>query len=212
MACDEALITTTSVAVLRLFLWKGPWVSAGYFTDRGEATKARPDLPFCRRWTGGGVVAHDGDFTYSLIVPRRVSLGAIKPDKSYLLIHSALALALRARGVVAGLFSEKSPAAAECFAGAVQHDLVLGGTKIAGGAQRRTSHGLLHQGSVQCKTGLGRDFGIAFARALAVCVGEWTPPAGFEKSVEKLAMDKYASKEFLLGPRAAKDFTAGARA
>ncbi|MGA0175795.1 MAG: lipoyl protein ligase domain-containing protein [Chthoniobacterales bacterium] len=210
MACDEALLETGNAPILRIFRWKGPWVSAGYFADKDHAVRTHPEMPFCRRWTGGGIVVHDGDFTYSLVVPKGETLAALKPRRSYQVIHSALGRALRARCIGTDL-AEKSAPAAECFAGAVEHDLVNHGKKLAGGAQRRTRHGLLHQGSVQCQPLLDRSFGITLAGELALAVARWRPPADFEKKVRNLLAGKYASPRFLQGPGAAEDFTAPAR-
>ena len=70
MACDEALLADAEEAVLRVFRWSEPWVSAGYFVPWSEAQATRPDLPVCRRWTGGGVVVHEQDFTFALVAPR----------------------------------------------------------------------------------------------------------------------------------------------
>jgi lipoate-protein ligase A len=210
MACDEALLESAQTPVLRIFRWDGAWVSAGYFANTEDAKRMHPGRPFCRRWTGGGLVLHDGDFTYSLVVPSGEKLATIKAAESYNLIHSALARALREHGVETTASKKAARAGAECFAGAVQHDLLAGGAKIAGGAQRRTRRGLLHQGSVQCTTELGSDFGLTFARTLAESVGHWRSPAGFEARAEDLVGSKYAKKEFLQGPRARKSFTAAA--
>lgn len=210
MACDEVLLETAKAPVLRVFRWDGAWVSAGYFANKADAGRTRAELPFCRRWTGGGLVLHDGDFTYSLVVPGGERLATIKPSESYYVIHSTLARALREYGVETSMSEEESRAGGECFAGAVQNDLVAGGAKIAGGAQRRTRRGLLHQGSVQCEPKLGREFGLTLARTLAQSVGSWRPPAGFEGKVESLVRSKYATEEFLQGPRARKSFTEGA--
>lgn len=134
----------------------------------------------------------------------------MRPSESYQRIHLALAEALRSQGIEADLSQAQGPALGDCFAGAVKHDVMAGATKIAGGAQRRTRHGLLHQGSVQCAANLGPGFALALARTLAAFVEIWTPPSGLEEKVESLARKKYASPEFLRGPRAPKPFTADA--
>ena len=210
MACDEALLEAADRPVLRIFRWQGAWISAGCFTDLEEAMRARPGLPFCRRWTGGGVVVHDGDFTFALIAPRGEALAGMRTGETYRAIHRALAEALRDHGIETGLSATAQSAAVECFAGAVEHDLVIGGTKIAGGAQRRTRRGVLHQGSVQGLQGISRLLGETLARTMGTEVETWAPPSGFEERVEALAAEKYASPEFLRGPRKPKSFTAAA--
>ena len=103
-----------------------------------------------RRWTGGGIVDHRADWTYTLFVPRGFDLAEARGAESYRVIHAALVAALRAAGIEARLSGEMPPAVGgECFLQPVEHD-VLGasGLKLAGAGQRRTIRGLLHQGSV----------------------------------------------------------------
>ena len=201
MACDEVLVNLAEAPILRVFRWRSPWVSAGFFTAMEDAARAWPDLPVCRRWTGGGIVVHEGDFTFSLVVPRGARLAAERPGESYRLIHAALAEALRAQGYAAVLSDEAAGDSRECFVGAVEHDVVLDGRKLAGGAQRRTRRALLHQGSVQGAAKLSRAFGPVFAGTLAASVGDWCPPTGLEERVATLTREKYANPAFLRGGR-----------
>ena len=207
MACDEVLVNLAEAPILRVFRWRSPWVSAGFFTAMEDAARAWPDLPVCRRWTGGGIVVHEGDFTFSLVVPRGARLAAERPGESYRLIHAALAEALRAQGYAAVLSDEAAGDSRECFVGAVEHDVVLDGRKLAGGAQRRTRRALLHQGSVQGAAKLSRAFGPVFAGTLAASVGDWCPPTGLEERVATLTREKYANPAFLRGGRGSKVFT-----
>jgi len=194
MACDEVLLQMAAGAVLRVFRWSAPWVSIGYFPPWQET--AGTELPVCRRWTGGGVVVHREDFTFALAAPRTESWARLRPEESYRVVHAALAGALRAAGYAAAVSEAATPGGPACFAGPVRYDVVDGGRKIAGGAQRRTKRGLLHQGSVQ--TGkLGPDFGPALAGALAAETTTWTAPDGFEEAVCGLTRDRYAREEFL---------------
>lgn len=196
MACDEAILGTAEEAVLRVFRWSKPWVSAGYFVPWKEARGARPDLPVCRRWTGGGVVVHENDFTFALVAPRSETWSRLRPDESYRVLHEAATDALRAAGIDAAVFDGTAAGGAECFAGPVRYDVMRGGQKIAGGAQRRTKRGLLHQGSVQ-GTGLGADFAALMAAHLAGESAPWEAPDSFEKSVSALVREKYAREDFL---------------
>ena len=146
-------------------------------------------------------MVHEGDFTFSLVVPRGARLAAERPGESYRLIHAALAEALRAQGYAAVLSDEAAGDSRECFVGAVEHDVVLDGRKLAGGAQRRTRRALLHQGSVQGAAKLSRAFGPVFAGTLAASVGDWCPPTGLEERVATLTREKYANPAFLRGGR-----------
>jgi lipoate-protein ligase A len=196
MACDEAILGMAEAAVLRVFRWSEPWVSAGYFMPWKEARDARPDLPVCRRWTGGGVVVHENDFTFALAAPRSETWSRLRPDESYRLLHETATEALRAAGIDAAVFDGTAAGGAECFAGPVRYDVMRGGQKILGGAQRRTKRGLLHQGSVQ-GTGLGADFGMVMATHLAGESAPWDAPDSFESSVSALVREKYAREDFL---------------
>lgn len=197
MACDEALLRLTDRPVLRVFRWANPWISAGYFVPFDEAQAARPDLPVCRRWTGGGIVIHDNDFTFSLIAPRGEVFASQRPADSYRLLHEALAAALALTGCASSLADDRSSAGRECFAAPVQHDILCDGKKIAGGAQRRSKHGLLHQGSVQ-STNLGPEGGKLVAHAMAEKVAVLTQaPEEVEREAERLTLTKYANESFL---------------
>ncbi len=196
MACDEALLGCADKPVLRIFRWARPWVSAGYFVPLADAQAARPDLPVCRRWTGGGIVVHEGDFTFSLACPRIEPWAAMRPEESYHVLHEGLAGALRGAGIEATLVAGRHAGQRECFAGPVEHDVVAGNRKIAGGAQRRTKRGLLHQGSLQAMN-VARGFGSLLAGCLAAEVSEWAPPSPLEDETTRLTRKKYACDEFL---------------
>lgn len=208
MACDEAMLDLADRAVMRVFRWSRPWVSAGYFVPMSIAASIRPDLPVCRRWTGGGIVVHGGDFTFSLAVPAGAAHWGSRPAESYRKIHLAVAAALARQGTKAALTEGGESAADECFAAPVAHDVVCRGRKVAGGAQRRTRRGLLHQGSIQ-GVAAGPDFARVLAGCLAAKVEDWSPPAAWEDSARKLAREKYDNPDFLRGHRTAKNFTAG---
>ena len=164
MAVDEWLAETAAAPVLRSYRWTPGWGSFGYFVKRGDL----PDsgLRWVRRWTGGGIVDHREDWTYTLFIPRGHALAEARGAESYRIIHSAVVSALREGGRVAGLAGPSAPAAGgECFIQPVEHDVLDGaGKKIAGAGQRRSVRGLLHQGSV-ASSGPREQ---ALGRALAV--------------------------------------------
>jgi lipoate-protein ligase A len=150
MAVDEWLLETATAPVLRIYGWQGNWGSVGYFGKVAEARTAFPEIDWVRRWTGGGTVDHRADWTYTVVAPAGSALAGLRGTESYRILHTALADALAAEGIIAGLSSGADQTGAVlCFENPVGHDLIDDiGRKLAGAGQRRTRHGLLHQGSV----------------------------------------------------------------
>jgi lipoate-protein ligase A len=150
MAIDEWLLESCEVPTLRVYRWSGEWGSLGYFSKLASARSTFPDLQWVRRCTGGGVVDHRNDWTYTIIDPAEGPLAKARGDESYRLIHQALAAALGECSIVCRLSTgEEANDASACFKNPVRRDLVSAdGEKIAGAGQRRTQRGLLHQGSL----------------------------------------------------------------
>ena len=176
MAVDEWLLETAEVPLLRVYPWEGNWGSYGYFVPDTEAAESLAGLNRVRRWTGGGIVDHRNDWTYTLVIPRGEALAEMRGAESYRVIHLALAEALQAGGIaceVAG--ARSSMPGGDCFQRPVEYDLLgASGDKIAGAGQRRTVRGLLHQGSLALKgdDDLGRRLAGFLAREVsAVGIG-----------------------------------------
>jgi lipoate-protein ligase A len=171
MALDQALLETCVRPTLRIYGWKRPSLSFGYFGRYIEAEECAAGRELVRRWTGGGIVLHGEDLTYALIVPAdRAGLGSTT-IRIYQLVHEGLCLGLRRLGLSVDLLQQPAPKVSEaCFANPVRFDLVCDGRKIAGAAQRRTKQGLLQQGSVQIgleRPLLSRVFAESLARSIS---------------------------------------------
>ena len=69
MAVDEVLLFTADCPVFRSYSWIRPSVSFGYFTPWKVVVSQYAERDLVRRWTGGGIVEHGEDFTYSLVFP-----------------------------------------------------------------------------------------------------------------------------------------------
>lgn len=155
MAVDEWLLETAEMPVLRVYGWAGDWASLGYFGKMADARAAFPGVGRVRRWTGGGMVDHRADWTYTVVAPRGEPLAGWRGAESYRRIHAALAETLAAEGIAARLSAgHGETGAALCFENPVGHDLLgADGRKLAGAGQRRSRQGLLHQGSVAAACG-----------------------------------------------------------
>lgn len=172
MAVDEWLLEREEIPLLRVYDWLGDWVSLGYFGQRREAEAMMgKGVPLVRRATGGGIVDHRIDRTYSLVLPKACELARRRGTESYRAIHTVLAAALHMVGVEARLITEDSEHdSAACFEKSVAWDIADGeGNKLAGAGQRRTRSGLLHQGSVVVAADC-RDLFVALAEGVALKV------------------------------------------
>jgi lipoate-protein ligase A len=166
MAIDEALLETAASPTLRFYRWRGPALSFGYFGSYADVADQRSEREIVRRWTGGGVVPHGADLTYSVIIPASHPFFARSSLAIYSDLHDAIREALNENGITATLANAVSPKISEeCFANAVRADVISQGQKIAGAAHRRSRAGLLHQGSIQ-KAKLPDRFRNDLARAI----------------------------------------------
>jgi lipoate-protein ligase A len=199
MAADQAWLEQSTDAVLRVYRWERPTVTIGYAQSLPKLADALPGWPVVRRWTGGGVVLHENDFTYSVIVPAGHPWAETRPLDSYQIIHDSLAKALVSAG-----FSGCRLAGPEdlienpfCFVAPALHDVVRGKVKIAGAGQRRGKLGLLHQGSVQ-NVELEEDFWPRWAAQLASNVLiEPDMPAAMRARADELKTKRYDLSSWL---------------
>ena len=153
MAMDEALLEAAASLGqpgLRFYGWTEPAATFGYFQKFSDVEMAVLLRPLIRRPTGGGIVPHDADWTYSAIFPPGHEWHSLKAVESYRRVHDWLRLAFAELKVETELAPDcQKSMPGRCFAGHEQFDLLWRGKKIAGAAQRRNKLGLLIQGSVQ---------------------------------------------------------------
>ena len=197
MAVDEMLTEQVEGPMLRVYQWSEPTVTFGYFEKISDVQQTRPGAKWMRRWTGGGVVDHGCDFTYSLIVPTSHPLVQGRRAESYGIIHQAVADFVRKTCDIALELASVSIGDGEgCFQKPVPGDLLWNGRKIAGAAQRRTRSGLLHQGSL-----LGLPLRPEHAPSLAAALGNEVSSIPFtaheEQRAEEVATTRYRRGEWL---------------
>jgi hypothetical protein len=153
MALDEALldgVAALGTPVLRFYGWITPAATFGYFQRSAEVEQMTRLRPLVRRPTGGGLVPHEMDWTYSLVFPPAHGWYSFCAVESYQRLHEWIQAAFTGLGVASTLAPcSRKELPGQCFAGAEKSDLLWEGRKIAGAAQRRTRGGLLIQGSIQ---------------------------------------------------------------
>ena len=206
MALDEALLEAMSrlqQPVLRFYGWTELAATFGYFQKYAEVAATTKLRPLIRRPTGGGIVPHDADWTYSAVFPVGHEWHSLKAEESYRRIHDWLRLAfaeLKIETELAPCCKKTVPG--QCFAGHEKSDLLWHGKKIAGAAQRRNKLGLLIQGSVQPPAvSLSRDDWEHAMTAVATVQFSvrWqnsTPDAELLAAANLLAVGKFSRTEY----------------
>lgn len=209
MSIDEAVLEAAAVPTIRFYRWRSPALSFGYFGKFSDVAIHAGERDLVRRWTGGGVVFHGEDLTYSTVIPARDPAFEESSMSIYEKIHHALCEALVKTGQQAVVAEDVDPggvAAAtravisasgyNCFANPVRADVMMNGRKIAGAAQRRTRHGLLQQGSIQGFT-VNTDLAQKFAQALSANCSEFEVNERIFQRARELAQQKYGSDSWL---------------
>jgi len=205
MAIDEALLETATLPSIRFYQWDHPALSFGYFGKFDVVAHFQRDI--VRRWTGGGIVLHGQDLTYSLIIPMSDLAFGESSISIYERTHEAIREALAANGqTIAALYERRDEKDSTleggrynkdlCFANPVQGDLMLRGNKIAGAAQRRTRRGLLQQGSIQ-NVNFGNGFIDSFAQALCDESRQGQIDQPLLTRAEQIAAEKYRTSAWL---------------
>ena len=156
MALDEALINSfknEDLPILRLYRWK-PSISFGRFSDISKSINKeilqQQKFSYVRRITGGGILLHGGDISYSLILPKEfIKNKGVKQSYRYLckfLINLYKKLGLNAS--FACDLQIKHKKSDICLLGNEAYDIIIDGKKMGGNAQRHTSQVLFQHGSI----------------------------------------------------------------
>jgi lipoate-protein ligase A len=165
MAVDEYLLEhaqETGAVSIRLYGWREPTLSLGYFQGHAERLEHAPSVccPLVRRRSGGGALLHDREITYSLTVTLGQA-GIRHPEDLYQAVHQAwidiLSSYLQVRLWECGIDTPEKPSHLcpstqgppfLCFQRRSRWDVVFQNTKILGSAQRRRHRVLLQHGSL----------------------------------------------------------------
>ncbi len=208
MAADEILLETAkqrSRPLLRFYSWDRPSVSIGYFQSISAAPKG---FAAVRRPTGGGVVYHDYDFTYTVVFPDGHWLTGLDRNQSYDWINRSVQAALNSLKIHAELSNGQIPHEVDrltmvCFTNPTKYDVLLDGSKIAGSAQRRTADGILHQGSLHFggplpveRTILADAMMTAFTQVMSVTFEAFMPSEALYTLFNNRSAEKYATDEW----------------
>lgn len=153
MAADEAMLESAAlgVASLRFYTWNEPTLSLGYFqpADDRLADPNLARLAWVRRSTGGAAIVHHHELTYALALPAGKEWASV--EHWICRAHHILQRVLKEHGVeshavVCGEEQKFGPVV--CFLHQTPGDLLIGGSKVAGSAQRKLKGALLQHGSI----------------------------------------------------------------
>jgi lipoate-protein ligase A len=209
MSIDEALLESDKIPIIRFYRWRSPALSFGYFGKFSEVAMYAAERDLVRRWTGGGIVFHGDDLTYSIVIPASDPAFDESSTAIYEKIHRGLTDALNeagGRAVIAECVNPGGIALARtagvtaagynCFANPVRADVMMEGNKIAGAAQRRTRRGLLQQGSIQGFV-METDLAQKFAQALSANCSDFEINEEILQRAQEVAQQKYGTESWL---------------
>ncbi len=169
MAIDEALTrecidSEDKPTAIRFYTWKETSCSIGYFQKMKDVLKAPNDkeIPVVRRPTGGGIVYHGNDITFS-IVKKSMQPGKQENITSfYKLIGESLLMSLERLGFTGTFylpdeeshrsepkknpFNNRLSQHSFCSETPAKYDIMIDGSKVAGYAARKSQGAVLYQG------------------------------------------------------------------
>ena len=154
-----AALDREEVPVLHLYEWVKPSITYGYFTrpedflDLNEVKSHGIDL--AKRVTGGGLTLHFSDFAFSFFIPKGHPGFTLNTLESYSRVNELVKRAVHPfieNSNPDFLLKEKETHQKVtrnfCMAKPTRYDVMIGDKKIGGAAQRRTSKGILHHGTI----------------------------------------------------------------
>lgn len=202
MLLDELLLRQLDAGqglpTLRLYRWDRETISLGRFQDPTQVLDLEAlreaDIPWVHRPSGGKLVFHGPDLTYSVVAPK-TGLGAA--GELFRRVHTAWAEALRRTGLAVDLASREwdGLGTPDCFSTQVPHEVLYEGSKVLGSAQRVSRRAILQHGSLLTRRDAGVLGQLLHLRpehlpAIRPFDGTWTP-ADF-LTAEALFLEEFA--------------------
>lgn len=136
---------------LRFYDWSSNAVTYGYFINPAEWLKIIPTNS-ARRPTGGGLIFHEGDFSFTIALPLLHPLVQKPVLERYQIINSLVLVAVKSLTPDWSLCLQghKMEGTIDqlCMANPTEYDLLLGSKKVGGSAQRKNKRAFIHQCSL----------------------------------------------------------------
>lgn len=202
MAVDDVLFQSVAheeATWLRFYSWEKPTVSLGYSQQADVVLNLEScreqGIEVVRRITGGKMVLHHREVTYSLCSADSDTF-TYSLSESYHRISQGLLMGLRNLGLEAGLAARTpsfySRGNLPCFSHPARDEIEVAGKKLVGSAQKRKGNRFLQHGSIlleehvellQRISPAGADSGELNMTSLLSCLGR---KLTFDDVVEKL--------------------------
>jgi lipoate-protein ligase A len=155
MAIDKALVNSFKIEesiIFRVYSWEKSFtVGIGQDLDNYKEFKEQYNNNCSKRITGGGVLFHGHDISYSLLVPS-VVLGNLGVKESYEKICQFLLQFYKDLGLKPSFVKDNQEISLMksdfCQVGFEAYDILVNGKKIGGNAQKRTSKLIFQHGSI----------------------------------------------------------------
>lgn len=161
MELDEKIFNRyldDGIGVLRTYRWEKPSFTYGFSQNPGNEINldkcASDGVQIAKRMTGGGILFHNDEITYSFVCnkedvgePKTVFVSYRNICKFLIRFYESLGVraefALEAKN-----FKERSAAHQLCSASYEKYDIAIGGRKIGGNAQKRKRQVIFQHGSI----------------------------------------------------------------
>jgi len=165
MAIDETLLKSFNKddsAILRLYTWHKDSLTIGVSQDVNSYSFLDDKKEkIAKRITGGGVLFHGHDLSYSLVIPTPL-LEGYNIKESYELICTFILEFYKKLGLEVCYAKDdinvQLSKSEYCQVGFEAYDILANGQKIGGNAQRRTKKAIFQHGSIPVKASKGNTF------------------------------------------------------
>lgn len=161
MALDEEIFRRyleDGIPTFRVYGWSAPSFTYGVSQDPEDDIDLKrcvlDGVQIAKRMTGGGVLFHHNEMTYSLVCAKEDIKEPLSVFVSYRKICAFLISFYRTLGLDASFaleaedFKDRSAPHALCSASREKYDIVINGKKIGGNAQKRKKHAVFQHGSI----------------------------------------------------------------
>jgi len=189
MATDEALVKSfeeNDLPILRLYSWEKSFTIGVSQKFSTYSHLEEYNKNYAKRITGGGVLFHGHDLSYSLLIPVSF-MKSLSVKESYEKICTFLLEFYKTLGLHAIYAKDDENISLSksefCQVGFEAYDILVNGIKIGGNAQRRTKKLIFQHGSIPIKPVLDSTR----KHEIGYCLDEFDINLSYEETQERVA-------------------------